>query len=289
MHHLTRQRSSRHSSQTALGLEAGRPAGLTVSGTVSPLSGGTSDERISGLIRGAKDFLKDFLTLMKDSAGGRKDQTSPLDLDTGFTLGLDQIDCEVEIPENINRCKEPKALTEDELEKLPDCLDIEIYTQTNDTIPMKARIDTCSDCNFIRRKLVLESGVALESYDGPEVAGINGAFTPTEKVVIRVHFKGSCRTRKIEFLITPQEEVDFDMLLGKPFWQPEDLIRIKLSSLTLQLKKESPEQKAERERKALEEAKKNEQKAAQEAEERRRHREWLRSNAASSSNSRTQQ
>ncbi|KAI9753033.1 MAG: hypothetical protein M1835_001031 [Candelina submexicana] len=169
--------------------------------------------------------------------------------------------------------------------------DIEIYTKSGAKICMPALIDTCSELNLIRRELVLEAGHVIEPYDGPEVSGFCGSFMPQGKVVIRLHFNRSTKARRtwrITLLIAP-DEASFDVVLGKPFILRSKILQLDKSCLVLQFAKETPEQKAERERRAREEEERNRQIAAQQAEERRRHRDWLRSNAASSSNSQAQQ
>ncbi|KAI9750656.1 MAG: hypothetical protein M1835_001348, partial [Candelina submexicana] len=73
---------------------SGAPAGLTVSGTVSPLPKKTDNESVADTRRGARVFARKLLTLLKGSAeGGVVDKGSPSSSPSAFTLNLSRIDC----------------------------------------------------------------------------------------------------------------------------------------------------------------------------------------------------
>lgn len=120
--------------------------------------------------------------------------------------------------------------------------DIKIYTASAATLSMPAFLDTCSDTNLIRRDLVMESGHAIEPYDGPEVSGSCGSFMPEGKVVIRLHFNSSTkalRTWRVTLLIAP-DDVPFDVVLGKPFILRSRILQLDKKCLVLQFAKETP-------------------------------------------------
>ncbi|KAI9716456.1 MAG: hypothetical protein M1812_005351 [Candelaria pacifica] len=269
------------------GLMSGAPAGLTVSGTVSPLPSAASTESIAETRRGARNFTRKLLTLLKGSAeGGIVDESLASSSHLALTLSLNRIhvDSEVDLPEDFDLSGEDDTLSTEELEMLGERQDIEIYTKSGDKLSMPALIDTCSDPNLIRRELVVESGHAIEPYDGPKVEGSSGSFMPEGKVVIRLHFNSSTkalRTWRVTLLIAP-DEAPFDVVLGKPFILRSRILQLDKKCLVLQFARETAEKKAEREKKAREEEERNRQIAAQEAEERRRNRALSQSNNTSS-------
>ncbi len=148
----------------------------------------------------------------------------------------------MDIPEELDLSGEDDALSQDQLDVLGERQDIEVYTDTGTKLSMRSLLDTGSVVNTIRHELVLDSGHAIEPYDGREVVGFNGtSFMPKGKVVVRLHFTDSAkalRTWKVTFLIVP-DTCPCDVVFGRGFIERSNFYKFHGENLVLEFAKES--------------------------------------------------